>query len=186
MTDTDIWEQFKQGSERDFTFLYQRFAPVLFKYGCRLTNDRDLVKDCLQLVFFNIWQKKEQLTIPASVLNYLLKAIRNEIFKKSKNQHQFTSFTEDTPLEVTDSFETEWIALQSEESQRRKISLLLRKLPLRQQEVIFLKYYKNLSYGEIAGIMDIEQESVYKLTYKAIGKLQRLFLLTSLFWLLFL
>jgi RNA polymerase sigma factor (sigma-70 family) len=185
MTDADIWERFKQGSEADFTFLYQHFAPQLFKYGCKLTDDRDLVKDSLQLVFFNIWKRKEQLLTPPSVLHYLLKATRNEIFKNTKSQRRFTAFTEDISLEVTSSFETEWISSQAEASLHQKVSLLLGKLPARQQEVIFLKYYKNLSYAEIAGIMDIEQQSVYKLTYKAIEKLQRLFLLTGLFWLLF-
>ena len=50
------------------------------------------------------------------------------------------------------------------------------------QVVIFLKYYQNLSYGEIAAIMGIEQDSVYKLTYKAIEKLQQLLLLSYLLW----
>jgi len=54
-------------------------------------------------------------------------------------------------------------------------------LPARQREVIFLKYYNNLSYEEIAGIMGIEQDSVYKLTYKALEKLQKLFAVVVLF-----
>jgi RNA polymerase sigma factor (sigma-70 family) len=184
MTDADIWERFKAGSEADFTFLYQQYAPVLFKYGCKLSEDRDLVKDCLQLVFFNIWKNKDHLPAPPSVLHYLLKAIRNEIFKKAKVQTRFAAFSDDTPLEVTHSFETEWIASQAEEFRNEKINRVLQQLPARQKEVIFLKYYKNLSYEEIAAIMGIEQDSVYKLTYKAIEKLQQLFLLSGLLWLL--
>jgi RNA polymerase sigma-70 factor (ECF subfamily) len=182
MTDADIWERFKEGSEPDFTSLYQKYAPVLFKYGCKLSEDRDLVKDCLQLVFFNIWKNKSQLPTPPSVLHYLLRAIRNEIFKKTKAQNRFATYSEDISLEVTKSVEAEWIDLQAEESRKEKINSLLQKLPARQREVIFLKYYQNLSYAEMAAIMGIEQDSVYKLTYKALEKLQQLFLLSTLLW----
>ncbi|MGV3639511.1 MAG: RNA polymerase sigma factor [Adhaeribacter sp.] len=177
MADAVNWEQFRQGKEAAFTLLYQEYAPVLFQYGCKLSPDRDLVKDCLQMVFLNVWKNRQQLPDPPSVLHYLLKAIRNEILKKTKDQSRFASFPEETALEVTSSFETQWIDLQTEESRNEKIQQVLRRMPARQREVIFLKYYRNLPYQEIAGIMGIEQDSVYKLTYKAIEKLQQLLLL---------
>jgi RNA polymerase sigma factor (sigma-70 family) len=185
MADEEIWERFKLGSETDFNDLYRHFAPLLFKYGTKLSADRDLVKDCLQLVFFNLWTHKARLHTPPSVLHYLLKAMRNELFKKAKSQRRFVPFTKDTPLDTTSSFETEWIMTQSEAARQAQVSRMLRQLPARQQEVIFLKYYQNLSYLEIAAIMGIGQESVYKLTYKAIEKLQKLRLLISLLGLLF-
>lgn len=85
-------------------------------------------------------------------------------------------------MEVTSSFESQWIDLQTEEARQEKIKSVLRRMPARQQEVIFLKYYQNLSYEEIAAIMGIAQDSVYKLTYKAIEKLQQLMLLSHLLW----
>lgn len=182
MADADIWQQFRQGNEAAFTLLYQEYAPVLFQYGCKLSADRDLVKDCLQLVFLNIWKNKSKLPSPPSVPHYLLKAIRNEIFKKTKAQSRFAPFPEEAALEVTTSFESQWIDLQTEESQHEKIKSGLSRMPARQREVIFLKYYQNLPYEEIAAIMGIEQDSVYKLTYKALEKLQQLLLLMHLLW----
>lgn len=180
MAEADIWQQFRQGKEEAFTLLYQEYAPVLFQYGCKLSADRDLVKDCLQLVFLNIWKNKSKLPSPASVPHYLLKALRNEIFKKTKAESRFAPFPEEAAMEVTSSFESEWIDLQTQEARQEKLKSVLRRMPARQQEVIFLKYYQNLSYGEIAAIMGIEQDSVYKLTYKAIEKLQQLLLLSYL------
>ncbi|MGV3502692.1 MAG: RNA polymerase sigma factor [Adhaeribacter sp.] len=180
MAEADIWEQFRQGKEAAFTLLYQEYAPVLFQYGCKLSPDRDLVKDCLQMVFLNIWKNRSQLPAPPSVRHYLLKAIRNEIVKKTKDQSRFAAFPEEAALEVTSSFEAEWIDLQTEASRSEKIQDVLRRMPARQREVIFLKYYQNLPYQEIAAIMGIEQDSVYKLTYKAIEKLQQLLLLSLL------
>ncbi|RYF78318.1 MAG: sigma-70 family RNA polymerase sigma factor, partial [Cytophagaceae bacterium] len=36
-----------------------------------------------------------------------------------------------------------------------------------------LKYFDNLSYEELAGVMNIEQSSAYKIIYKAIAALQK-------------
>jgi len=181
MEESEIWSNFKQGSEKDFTFLYRKYAPVLFKYGCKLSPDRDLVKDCLQLVFFHVWQNREHLSTPVSVKNYLLKALRHEIIKKTHPKEILQDLPDDYHAEVALSYESELISFQSEENTKSKIARLMAQLPARQREVIFLKYYNNLSYEEIAGIMGIEQDSVYKLTYKALEKLQKLFAVVVLF-----
>lgn len=174
MNEQEVWLKFKKGSEPAFAYLYKVYAPVMFRYGCKLTNDRNLIKDCLQQVFYNMWKGRENLGNPASVRNYLLKAIRTEVFKKSGRENKFKTISNDYDLTVAASYESDLIEEQTSESMRKKISYLLTKLPDRQREVIFLKYYSNLSYKEIAVVMNIGQESVYKLTYKSIEKLQQL------------
>ena len=50
---------------------------------------------------------------------------------------------------------------------------VLNKLPARQQEIIFLRFYEGLSYEEIADVMGIQLSSTYKLLYKALENLQQ-------------
>ena len=45
-------------------------------------------------------------------------------------------------------------------------------LTRRQKEVIYLKFYANLSYPEIAGKMAISTDSIYNLVSKAIDNMQ--------------
>jgi RNA polymerase sigma factor (sigma-70 family) len=45
-------------------------------------------------------------------------------------------------------------------------------LTKRQQEAIYLKFYSNLSYKEVAAIMSISVDSIYNLISKAIDSLQ--------------
>jgi RNA polymerase sigma factor (sigma-70 family) len=181
------WENFKNGSEKDFAFLYQKYAPVMLRYGGKITADRELVKDSLQQVFFTIWRSKESIGNPANIKNYLLKALRCELIKKL-NHHETTheSLPDNYHFEAEESYETALIQLQAAEITRQKIADLLTKLPARQREIIFLRYYANLKYDEISAIMDIEQESVYKLTYKAIKKLHTLLQQSAILLLMYL
>ena len=43
----------------------------------------------------------------------------------------------------------------------------------RQREAIYLKFYQNMSFEEIALMMDISPRAVYKLIYRAIEVLQK-------------
>lgn len=174
MDDKAVWDRFKAGNEKDFSYLYQHFAPMMLRYGTRISPDRELVRDCLQQVFLRIWHSRDKLTNPSHVRSYLLKSIRNEIVKKGSRQQQFESLPDNYGFEAEQSHEQVLIQLQAAELTKQRITDLLARLPERQREVIFLKYYANLKYDEIAAIMDIEQESVYKITYKAIARLQQL------------
>ncbi|OKL40333.1 RNA polymerase sigma factor [Pontibacter flavimaris] len=175
MEELEIWNRFREGSEADFTLLYKRYAPVMLRYGQRLSPDPDLVKDSIQQVFFQVWKSRQNLSAPPSVRNYLLKAFRCELVKKATFKSKYEPLPDDTIMGAEDSHEAELIQLQSSESDRQKLHLLLKNLPERQREVIFLKYYTGLPYDEISDILGIDQKSVYKLTYKAIDKLHCLF-----------
>lgn len=175
MKELENWKKLKNGSVVDYELIYRHYAPMLFRYGCKLCSDRDLVKDCLQQVFFNIWKGRETISTPPSIQNYLLKAVRSEIFKKIGREAKYETLSEENFLKIVPSRESDLIEEQTADSRGKNLAGALSQLPDRQREVIFLKYYNNFSYQEIADIMGIEQSSVYKLTYKAIEKLQKFF-----------
>ncbi|PVY39612.1 RNA polymerase sigma factor [Pontibacter virosus] len=185
MDEQEVWGRFKAGSEDDFSLLYRHFAPIMLRYGNRITPDKELIRDCLQQVFFSIWKSRETIGSPASVQHYLLKAIRNEVIKRGNRAKLLEALPENYHFESEDSYEQSLIQLQTAELTRQRISDLISRLPARQREVIFLKYYANLKYDEIAAIMNIGQEAVYKTTYKAIARLQQLLRGTALLFILF-
>ena len=60
--------------------------------------------------------------------------------------------------------------LQKEQSEKLRRSLVT--LTKRQREAIFLKFYNDLSYSDIASIMDLQVDSVYNIISKAIESLR--------------
>jgi RNA polymerase sigma factor (sigma-70 family) len=64
--------------------------------------------------------------------------------------------------------EEEW-----EIERNKKIRNSLHSLTKRQREAIFLKFFNQLSYHEVAAIMDLHVDSVYNLISKAIDVLRK-------------
>ncbi len=45
-----------------YSKLFKEYFDTLFNYGIRVTNDKDLVKDSIQELFFKIWKNKIDLS----------------------------------------------------------------------------------------------------------------------------
>lgn len=77
------------------------------------------------------------------------------------------------PTEIVHSQEDQLISEQLTQDQRYLVSRAVDSLTKRQKEAIHLKFYSNLSYDEIAGLMKISTDSIYNLISKAINTLQQ-------------
>lgn len=165
--------------------MYQKYARILYNYGYKITPDRDLVEDCLQDLFLNILESRERLSHTTSIKFYLMRSLRRDIVRKlNADQRTVGSRIDDDDVLFTVDFHYEPSWLDSQISKERAEALLceLNYLPARQKEAIFLKFFDNLSYEEIAGIMGIETTSAYKVIYKAIAALQKRMLFDAFLW----
>ena len=175
--DADLWQRFKNGSEDAYRHLYDHFAPILYSYGCKITRDDSLVKDCLQDLFYNIGRKRQSLTnLPdeISIKYYLFCALRHEIIHKMNARPALTDY----PERVTDHYierSAEEIIIMNEDiwKLRQALTQAISKLSPRQQEAIYLRFYENTSFEDIAAIMGITPRGVYKLIYRSISALQK-------------
>lgn len=186
-SDAEIWADFLRGSKDAYACMYEKYAQTLFNYGYKIAQDRQLTEDCIQDIFLTILETRERLSQTDSIKYYLMKALRRELVRRLSVAQRFDSEpdladTLDFSLEF--HYEPSW--LDSQISKERSAALLqeLNRLPARQKEAIFLKFFDNLSYAEIAGIMNIDQHSAYKVIYKAIASLQKRLQLDLFLWLI--
>lgn len=179
-----LWDQFRAGELTAFTELYNTYVQTLYNYGKRFTFDKTLVEDCIQDLFIELWNKRDHLGNTDSPKSYLIKSLRNRLLRRLTREHKYTlnHLFEEYDFEVELSPEFSLINEQSSIEQRAQLQQALQQLTKRQREVIFLKFYENLSYEEIATLMSIELRSVYNLVSKAIDLIKRS--LTRLFLLL--
>jgi len=170
-SDIQLWIQLKHGSELALGKLVKKFFNPLQNYGYKFIKDEDFVKDCVQEIFIEIWQRRERLSVPDSVKAYLLSSVRKKVLREGYRQQILKGDDEkviENDLSQSD-FSAEW-AIIEEESLREiteKVKDSLGKLPRRQQEVLYLQYYQGLSREEIAEIMDINTQSVSNLIQTA-------------------
>ena len=168
--DIALWQSLRKGNDLAFSNLYQRFSNMLFNYGMHICYNRELVKDCIQELFINIWNKRETLTELDSVKHYLFKSFRNLLIQHiNRNRKLFTDLNEnDEFLDFELSIEDELLAQDFRKENQKIILYGLTKISNRQREILILKFFNNLSYSDIASIMSITPASAHNLISKAL------------------
>jgi len=173
-TDAQIWDDFLLGSQPAYSFMYEKYARMLYNYGYKIAQNRQLTEDCLQDLFLTILETRERLGHTDSIKFYLMRSLRREIVRKLNAQHRFADNAEhDVDFKVEFLYEPTWLDSQISKERSEAVLRELNQLPARQKEALFLKFFDNLSYEEIAGIMGIETTSAYKVIYKGIAALQK-------------
>ena len=172
----ELWNRFRQHDERAFDELAKRRYRLLFNYATKFTKDTELIKDCIQDLFLELWYRRARLTDTPYVTVYLICALRNNLLRKLKvNTRLDDSADIATSCEsFTDNLTVETMLISSESmsQKERQIRNAINRLPKRQQEVIFLKFYEGLSNEEISKVMKIELQTVSNFIYRAITQLK--------------
>jgi RNA polymerase sigma factor (sigma-70 family) len=176
MSDKELWLLLRQGDAQAFETIYKLYAKTLHKYGMRFGLDTAQVSDCLHDIFVEIWRKRSELTADINNINfYLIKSLRRRLLRINQQQQNITlldSFT-DNNLDFELAHDT--LIIESETTQERYTLLnnAFNQLSSRQREALYLRYYQNLSYQEVAQIMDLEQQSAYNLIFRGIEALRK-------------
>ncbi len=166
-----IWLAFKQGEEEAFTELMQLYYPALLNYGNRFQKDREFVKDCIQDLFLELWKTRESLADVLTPKSYLLIALRRKLLRESNKIKWFREASEvkdDYEFEVQFAIETYLINNEIQHEDLKKLHISLERLTKRQREAVYLRFYQELSYDEIARTMVINYHSAVNLVYEAI------------------
>ncbi len=189
-TDTALWEAFKQGDQRAHSELMNRHYRPLYSYGTKLSVDKELVKDCIQDVFLELWQRREAIAAAESPRFYLLRALQRRIHRQLTRHSPFNQadeLDENAAFEVELSVESTLIQHQEQAERSRQVTALLETLSPRQKQLIYLRFFQELDHSEIAGLMQISHQSVYNLLREALLRLRQLgrgaLLLGLFFWL---
>lgn len=174
-SDLEIWNAFNKGDEMAFNYLYRSYASVLFQFGCQFTKDRMLVQDSIQNLFIYLRKKRGNLSEVTNIKGYLFRSIQREILKNCKNNPGKIEI-EESQLEyfqIQISPETSFIQREFEDERQQMLREGIKKLTGKQRKAILLFYEEELSYKEIAQIMDFsEVKSARKLIYRALSSLK--------------
>ncbi len=168
----EIWQSFQAGDNESFAYLYNLHLDSLFRYGTKLCDDEDLVKDAIQEIYIDLFLKKERnKTDPENLKFYLILALKRSLIKKIRKQRTLISRDDtnnDIVFEPEYSIEKVIIDRESNEEIAQKINKVLQKLPSRQKEALYLRFNESMEYVEIARILNITVESSRKQVCRAL------------------
>ncbi len=171
----DLWDRFREGDASSFEQLYRQSADKLLGYGYRLTPDRQLVEDCLQELFVEIWEKRERLSDVQSVISYLSVSLRRKIIRaKGQNLKKVGSDeAEDHHFEAEIAIDQQIIDQETDMERSQDLQKAMNELSGRQREALYLKYQLGMDYEEICEHLDMNYQSARNLISRGLAKLKK-------------
>ena len=139
-----------EGDAESFTRLARRYYPAMVAIAHSILGDRDLAEDAAQLAFARAAVKLPQLKDSRKFAGWLAVICRNaakDMARREKSRCAFDKFS--SGLKET-----------KETDSQRILKEALNKLAPSAREVIFLRYYDGLSYGQISTVLGISEQAI--------------------------
>ena len=161
LSDNELVELCMEGDHRAYETLVRKYQQVLYVTACQITGDQIAAKDVVQNVFIKAWQKLATFDKRFRFFSWLYRIVVNESLNHKRNSHEINEL----PLELSQDSDPQ----QDMETQESNIQLqeAIEQLPLEQRMVLYLKYFDDLPYRDIAYILDIDEGMVKSRLYSA-------------------
>jgi RNA polymerase sigma factor (sigma-70 family) len=155
----------------EFEEIIHRFEVPLLQYAQRITGNREQARDVVQETFVK-FQRNGALRREGEAATWLFTVCRNAALNVCRKERRLMYVDE----EVIEAREAEQPMPFDRLEQKETTGFLARivaTLPLRQQEVIQLKFQNDLSYQQIADIMHTTANNVGVLLHTALRTLRQ-------------
>lgn len=189
MHDNELWYSYKDGDVKALEGLYEQYYSPLTNYGFKFTSDNACIEESMQDLFLKLWQNRERIARPAVVKQYLYLSFRRILLRKleyNPSRHEEELSGEHIPFRFDLIGEHPVVKKERMAELIIKANTLHGALTNRQREAVFLKYYEELSYEEIAEIMHMNTGVANILIYRAHERLREQFRDFTLLQLLYL
>lgn len=185
--DNEFWKKLKNGNRTAWSEMYEQYADTLYAYGMKMARNRELVDDCIQDLFIYLYDKRANIPALHYAQAYLLTSLRNRIYRQlsalSKERSQIVRLDTEGWNEfnfVIDIHKT----IERTRFKEEKLNALqeaIEQLPPRAREILYLRYYKNLSVEDVAALTGVSKQRVMNATSTSLAKLRMNELLTKTF-----
>ncbi|MEN9570579.1 MAG: hypothetical protein RL172_1810 [Bacteroidota bacterium] len=166
-----LWNQFRLGDGGAFSAVFKKYYTGLYNYGCRITDDTNLVEDCIQELFIDIWRTSGKAEVQ-SVKAYLFTAFKFKLMKLLAKNSKTSLLAADNQQTFVLGQDVLLINKETDAQKNKQVLDAISQLSPRQKEIIYLKFYLNLSYEEVSELMQINYQAARNLIYKAIKELK--------------
>src|SRR3990172_7599316 len=160
-------------SLNEFSDLYNEYFPKVFAYVYGRVQDKEVSLDIVSDVFEKAFIKKKSLRSPESFGSWLFTIARNEVSSHWRKEKPAAKAAQEAAFENELHHQPrgpEETILHRERLDA--LSLLVRALPRREQEIIALKFDAELTNREIAQVLNTSEVNVRVTIFRALRKLR--------------
>ena len=174
-SDRELWQRAVGGVAEAFGELYDRHASAIYNFCFRRCGDWTTAEDLTATVFREAWRKRRRVTFDRddAVLPWLYAVAGNVARNHARAHRRFVRFVSGLPARDPTSPNPADAAV--EQAEMRRILSEVARLPRREQEVVALCLFAELSYEQAAVALGIPIGTVRSRLARARNRLGELF-----------
>lgn len=161
-------EKAKGGDKDAFGEIYEEFRKRIFRYTYYLLYDRDLAEDLTQLTFLKAWLALPHFSSGKGTFQAYLYAIaRNLVIDYQRRKKEVS--LEDV---AEPSYEVDFENALIKEDNVKMVQRLLTGLDGEEKQLVILRYFEQMRFGEIAHILGKKEGAVRVRLHRVLQKLR--------------
>src|SRR3984893_2087802 len=175
--DVELMSLVGRGDTAAFEQLIGRHQALVAGTIARMLGSNSDVEDVAQQVFIRVWKNAGRYVARAKFTTWLLKITRNLVFNELRRSKRHAQ----VPLQIEPGAEE--MQLEDEMARAREVSLLeaelqkaiemaITQLPESQRMALILRRYEEMSYDQIAEILDLSVPAVKSVLFRARSELR--------------
>jgi RNA polymerase sigma-70 factor, ECF subfamily len=150
ISDIEVIERIRSGDRSAFSLLVRRHQKSLLRLSLRFVKDMDTAEDVVQESFIKAYERLHSFEARSTFRSWLFQIAINTAKNKLRDRRDDTTDIENVPLAVAARAETGLL--------HNAVAELIQKhvedLPFKQRTALTLRIYEDLSFKEIAEIME--------------------------------
>jgi len=175
ISDDELINRTLTGDERAFGLLVDKYKKRIYYLALRMTHNHDVADELAQESFVRAYQALNRFKRGLSFYTWIYKICLNltiNFIKREKFTVSTDDFEETTLPDSLITYDSQLEQIISSE-QAAVVRMELEKIPSEQKAAFLLKTYEDLSYEQIAEIMECSIGTVMSRLYRARAKLRK-------------
>lgn len=141
-----------------FESVYKQYRPALLHFSMAITKNMADAEEVVNDVFMAIWERRADILAEDGLKSYLFRAVKNRCLNKIKRDRlPFDSMPSNMPVPSKEN--TILQNMEARETEAR-LQVLIDRLPNKCKQVFLFSRKHEMSYKEIADLMDISPKTV--------------------------
>ena len=153
-------------SEEDWQTCFRQLGPALLLFARRWTNCRAEAEDVVQDAFVRFWRRQHSIENRA----LLYATVRSTALDRLRSDQRRARREAAVAVEGEPHFEPQFTTV---DEGQQMLAAAVERLPNEQREVVILKIWNELTFAEIANILEISQNTAASRYRYALGALKK-------------
>jgi RNA polymerase sigma-70 factor, ECF subfamily len=179
---SEIINRFKQGEKEVFNEILKNYKNSLVNFVFKFTGQTDLAEDMAQEIFLKVYQQLPRYKEQGKFSSWLFRLATNFCLNEIKRAKKHPQISLDEQYEDSEQYLHQRLADPSQEPPDqslerqeliKQVQQALLSLPQTQRIALILSQYENMTYQEIATVLNTSVSAVESLIFRAKQSLRK-------------